>query len=232
MSDQLETLLSEQRRFPTTVEFASRSAATAALYAAGKSPEQFWEDQAKSLEWMSPWSQVLDWKPPHAKWFVGGKLNVSVNCLDRHLRGPRRNKAAIIWEGEPGDRRVLTYWDMAREVGRCANALKRLGRAAGRPGRDLPARWCPRRRSPCSPAPGSARCTRWCSAGSRAESLRDRINDAGAVALITADGGYRRGQILPLKRMADAAHGAGALDQALHRGRAGSGARATRRSPR
>ena len=204
MSDQLETLLSEQRRFPTTVEFASRSAATAALYAAGQNPERFWEDQAKSLEWMSPWSQVLDWKPPHAKWFVGGKLNVSVNCLDRHLRGPRRNKAAIIWEGEPGDRRVLTYWDMAREVGRCANALKRLGVRRG----DRVAIYLPM-------VPEAAIAMLACArigavhsvvfGGFSAEALRDRINDAGAVALITADGGFRRGQIQPLKRMADAA---------------------------
>jgi acyl-coenzyme A synthetase/AMP-(fatty) acid ligase len=127
MTDQLDTLLSEKRRFPTTVEFAARSAATVALYTAGENWERFWETQARELEWSTPWTQVLDWRPPHAKWFVGGKLNASVNCLDRHVRGPRRNKAAIIWEGEPGDRRVLTYWELAREVGRCANALKRLG---------------------------------------------------------------------------------------------------------
>jgi acetyl-CoA synthetase len=204
MSDELETLLSEKRRFPTTVEFAARSAATAALYTAGHDPERFWEDQAKTLEWMSPWSEVLDWKPPHAKWFVGGTLNASVNCLDRHLRGPRRNKAAIIWEGEPGDRRVLTYWDMAREVGRCANALKRLGVRRG----DRVAIYLPM-------VPEAAIAMLACArigavhsvvfGGFSAEALRDRINDAGAVALITADGGYRRGQIQPLKRMADGA---------------------------
>jgi acetyl-CoA synthetase len=122
MSDQLDTLLSEKRRYPTTVEFAARSAATAALYADGENWERFWESQAQALEWSTPWTRVLDWQVPQAKWFVGGKLNASVNCLDRHLRGPRRNKAAIIWEGEPGDRRVLTYWDLAREVGRCARS--------------------------------------------------------------------------------------------------------------
>ena len=147
---------------------------------------------------------MLDWKPPHAKWFVGGKLNASVNCLDRHLRGPRRNKAAIIWEGEPGDRRVLTYWDMAREVGRCANALKRLGVRRG----DRVAIYLPM-------VPEAAIAMLACArigavhsvvfGGFSAESLSDRINDAGAVALITADGGYRRGQVQPLKRMADAA---------------------------
>jgi acetyl-CoA synthetase len=201
---ELETLLSEQRRFPTTVEFAARSAATTALYAAGRHPEQFWESEAKTLEWMAPWSQVLEWNPPHAKWFVGGKLNAASNCLDRHLRGPRRNKAALIWEGEPGDRRVLTYWDLAREVGRCANALKRLGVRRG----DRVAIYMPM-------VPEAAIAMLACArmgaihsvvfGGFSSESLRDRINDAGAVAVITADGGYRRGQIQPLKRMADAA---------------------------
>ena len=131
-----------------------------------------------------------------------GSSTSSVNCLDRHLRGPRRNKAAIIWEGEPGDRRVLTYWDLAREVGRCANALKRLGVQQG----DRVAIYLPM-------VPEAAIAMLACArigavhsvvfGGFSAEALRDRINDAGAVALITADGGYRRGQIVPLKRMAD-----------------------------
>ena len=108
MTEQLDTLLSEERRFPPTAEFAARSAATAALYTAGENWQRFWESEARALEWSAPWTQVLDWQAPHAKWFVGGKLNVSVNCLDRHLRGPRRNRAAIVWEGEPGDRRVLS----------------------------------------------------------------------------------------------------------------------------
>jgi acetyl-CoA synthetase len=204
MSDQLETLLSEKRRYPTMPEFAGRSAATAALYTAGQNWPQFWEDQARTLEWIEPWTQVLNWQPPHAKWFIGGKLNASVNCLDRHLRGPRRNKAALIWEGEPGDRRVLTYWDLAREVSRCGNALKRLGVGRG----DRVAIYLPM-------VPEAAIAMLACArigavhsvvfGGFSAEALRDRINDAGAVVLITADGGYRRGQIQPLKRMADAA---------------------------
>jgi acetyl-CoA synthetase len=153
---------------------------------------------------MSLWTRVLDWKPPHAKWFIGGKLNASANCLDRHIRGPRRNKAAIIWEGEPGERRVLTYWDLAREVGRCANALKRLGVKRG----DRVAIYLPM-------VPEAAVAMLACArigavhsvvfGGFSSEALRDRINDAGAVVLITADGGYRRGQLLPLKRMADTA---------------------------
>ncbi len=89
------------------------------------------KSEAKRLEWARPWDQVLDWQLPHAKWFVGGQLNVSVNCLDRHLRGARRNQAALIWEGEPGDVRVLTYWDLHREVCRAANAMRRLGVSKG-----------------------------------------------------------------------------------------------------
>jgi len=128
MTDQLATLLSEQRRFPPPPEFAARAAATPELYRQAKADRlRFWEDQARTLDWMQPWSRVLEWKPPHAKWFVGGKLNVSVNCLDRHLTGPRRNTAALIWEGEPGDRRTLTYWELAREVNRAAGALRKLG---------------------------------------------------------------------------------------------------------
>ena len=188
MSDQLETLLSEKRRFPTTVGFAARSAATTALYTAGENWQRFWEEQARTLEWMSPWTQVLDWKPPHAKWFVGGTLNASVNCLDRHLRGPRRNKAALVWEGEPGDRRVLTYWDLAREVGRCANALKRLGVRRG----DRVAIYLPMIPEAAIAMLACARMGAVHSVvfgGFSADSLRDRINDAGAVAVITADGG-------------------------------------------
>ena len=177
MTDQIETLLSERRRFPTTAEFAARAATTAALYTAGYDWKKFWEDQARAIEWMSPWTTTLEWNPPHAKWFVGGKLNVSVNCLDRHLRSPRRNKAAIVWEGEPGERRVLTYWDLSREVGRCANALKRLGVKKG----DRVAIYLPM-------VPEAAVAMLACArigavhsvvfGGFSAEALRDRINDA------------------------------------------------------
>jgi acetyl-CoA synthetase len=202
MNDQLDTLLSEQRRFPPPPDFAARASATKALYAAGLRAERFWEQQARELEWMSPWRQVLDWKPPHARWFVDGKLNASANCLDRHLTGPRRNKAAIVWEGEPGERRVLTYWDLAREVRRCANALKGLGIERG----DRVAIYLPMIPEAVIAMLACARIGAVHSVvfgGFSAESLRDRINDAQAVALITADGGYRRGQVLPLKRFAD-----------------------------
>src|ERR1041384_3704895 len=199
MTEQLDTLLDEARRFPPPAEFAKTAVATAATYAAARADRlKFWADRAAELEWSTPWKTVLEWDPPHAKWFVGGKLNASVNCLDRHLRGPRRNKAAIIWEGEPGDRRVLTYWDLAREVGRCANALKRLGVRRG----DRVAIYMPM-------VPEAAIAMLACArmgavhsvvfGGFSSESLRDRINDAGAVAVITADGGYRRGNALPLQ---------------------------------
>jgi acetyl-CoA synthetase len=204
-TDQLATLLSEHRRFPPPPDFAARANAVLALYqAAAQDREGYWADQARALDWIRPWDRVLEWNPPHAKWFVGGKLNVSANCLDRHLTGPRRNKAAIIWEGEPGDRQVLTYWELAREVSRCANALRRLGIKRG----DRVAIYLPM-------VPQAAIAMLACArigavhsvvfGGFSAESLRDRINDAQAVALITADGGYRRGQVLPLKRFADEA---------------------------
>jgi acetyl-CoA synthetase len=203
MTDQLATLLSEQRRFPPTDGFAAQANGTAALYQAGaRDPEAFWGEQARALAWMRPWDRVLEWTPPHAKWFVGGKLNVAANCLDRHLAGPLRNKAAIIWEGEPGDRRVLTYWDLAREVRRAANALKQLGVKKG----DRVAIYLP---MVPEAAIAMLACTRIGAVhsvifgGFSAESVRDRVNDAKAKVLITADGGYRRGQVVPLKRMAD-----------------------------
>jgi acetyl-CoA synthetase len=205
MSEQITTLLREARRFPPPPPFAAKANGTAELYrAAQRDREGFWAEQASSLEWMTPWSRVLEWKTPHARWFVGGKLNVSSNCLDRHLGSPRRNKAAIIWEGEPGDRRVLTYWDLWREVNRCAAALKRLGIKKG----DRIAIYLPMIPEAAIAMLACARIGAVHSVvfgGFSAESLRDRINDAEAVALITADGGYRRGQILPLKRFADEA---------------------------
>jgi acetyl-CoA synthetase len=204
MTDQFETLLTEKRRFSAPAEFAAKSAATTALYVAGQDWQGFWEIQAGSLEWMTPWNRVLDWQPPRAQWFAGGKLNASVNCLDRHLRGPRRHKAALIWEGEPGDRRTLTYWQLAREVGRCANALKRLGVQRG----DRVAIYLPMIPEAVVAMLACARIGAVHSVvfgGFSSEALRDRINDAGAVVLITADGGYRRGQVQMLKRMADAA---------------------------
>jgi acetyl-CoA synthetase len=205
VSDQLATLLTEGRRFPPPAGFAEGAQATEALFrSAARDREGFWAEQAGELEWMRPWDRVLEWTPPHAQWFVGGQLNVAVNCLDRHLRGPRRNKAAIIWEGEPGDRTVLTYWELAREVNRCANALRRLGIRRG----DRVAIYLPMIPQAAIAMLACARIGAVHSVvfgGFSAEALRDRINDAQAVALITSDGGYRRGQVLPLKRFADEA---------------------------
>ncbi|HXF95275.1 MAG TPA: acetate--CoA ligase [Gemmatimonadales bacterium] len=205
MTDQLATLLSETRRFPPPAAFAAQANARPDLYQRARADRLgFWEDQARALDWMEPWSAVLEWNPPHARWFVGGKLNVSANCLDRHLNGPRRYKAALVWEGEPGDRRVLTYWDLHREVNRCANALRSLGVKAG----DRVAIYLPMIPEAAIAMLACARIGAVHSVvfgGFSAESLRDRINDAGAVCLITADGGYRRGQVVPLKRCADEA---------------------------
>jgi acetyl-CoA synthetase len=203
MTDQLDTLLSEQRRFPPPGAFAAQANATRSLYeAAARDLEKFWADQARALDWIRPWDRVLEWKLPHAKWFVGGKLNASANCLDRHLQSSTRNKAAIIWEGEPGDRRVLTYWDLAREVRRAANALKLLGVRKG----DRVAIYLPMIPEAVIAMLACARIGAVHSVifgGFSAESVRDRVNDAQAKVLITADGGYRRGQVVPLKRMAD-----------------------------
>ena len=147
---------------------------------------------------------MLEWTAPHARWFSGGQLNVAANCVDRHLSGARRNKAAIIWEGEPGDRRVYTYWELGQEVGRCASALKGLGVLKG----DRVAIYLPMIPEAAIAMLACARIGAVHSVvfgGFSAEALRDRINDAECTVLITADGGYRRGSVLPLKRFADEA---------------------------
>jgi acetyl-CoA synthetase len=205
MSD-LDVLLTEERRFPPPESFR-RSAIVSSeeLYDyASRDPESFWAKMAADLEWSKPWDRVLEWKPPRAKWFLGGKLNASVNCLDRHVRGPRRNKAALIWEGEPGDRRTLTYWDLYRDVNRFANVLKKLGVRRG----DRVAIYLPMVPEVVVAMLACARIGAIHSVvfgGFSSEALRDRINDQEAKVLITADGGYRRGQIVPLKRNADKA---------------------------
>jgi acetyl-CoA synthetase len=167
-------------------------------------PESYWARWAEELRWSRKWDRVLEWKPPHAKWFTGGRLNVADNCLDRHLEGPRRNKAALIWEGEPGDVRTFTYWDLHREVCRFANVLKGLGVEKGDrvaiylpmiPEAAIAMLACARIGAPHSVVFG----------GFSPDSLADRINDAEARVLVTADGGYRRGNVVPLKRNADEA---------------------------
>ena len=203
---EIDALLQENRRFPPSDTWReSAHANDPAVYErAAKDPEAFWAAMARELEWMKPWDTVLEWKPPYAKWFIGGTLNASVNCVDRHIRTARRNKAALIWEGEPGDRRTLTYWDLYREVSAFANVLKSLGVKRG----DRVALYLPLIPELAISMLACARIGAIHSVvfgGFSAESLRDRINDAEAVALVTADGGYRRGQIVPLKQMADEA---------------------------
>jgi acetyl-CoA synthetase len=203
---EFDDLLQESRLFPPPEAFRVQAVASDdGVYAeAEKDPEAFWARMAGELEWSRPWTTVLDWRPPHAQWFVGGQLNVSVNCLDRHVRGPRRNKAAIIWEGEPGDRRTLTYFDLHRQVSTFANVLKSLGASKG----DRVAIYMPLVPELAIAMLACARIGAVHSVvfgGFSAESLRDRINDAKARLLITADGGFRRGNVVALKEIADEA---------------------------
>jgi acetyl-CoA synthetase len=205
-TSQFEVLLQENRKFPPPESFRSGALIQdESVYArAAADYESYWAERAKSLHWIRPWDTVLEWNPPRAKWFVGGQLNVAQNCLDRHIGTARRNKAALIWEGEPGDRRTLTYWDLYCEVRKFANVLKSLGVQKGdRVGIYLPM------------IPEAAIAMLACArigaihsvvfGGFSPESLRDRMNDAHAKLVITADGGYRRGQVVPLKRNTDKA---------------------------
>jgi acetyl-CoA synthetase len=205
MSD-IDVLLTETRSFPPPADFRTRAHVNSEAFVeeAARDPEGYWAKMAGTIDWISPWKTVLEWKPPHARWFLGGKLNVSANCVDRHVRGATRNKAALIWEGEPGDQRTLTYWDLYREVQKFANVLRQLGVQRGdRVGIYLPL--IP------EVAIAMLACTRIGAihsvvfGGFSPESLRDRMNDAQAKVVITADGGYRRGQIVPLKRNTDKA---------------------------
>ncbi len=175
----LSALLDERRVFPPSEEFrARRNAADPGIYdRALRDPEAFWAAEAKRLDWFTPWQKVLEWNAPWVKWFVGGKLNVAHNCVDRHAHSARRNKAAIIWEGEPGDSRVLTYGMLEREVNRFANALRSLGVAKGDrvaiymgmvPELAIAMLACAKIGAPHSIVFG----------GFSAEALRERINDA------------------------------------------------------
>ena len=200
----LEDLLEENRRFEPAAAFRSGAVmADPAIYArAAADPAAFWASHAKDLEWMKPWDKVLEGRGPDARWFAGGRINASVNCLDRHVKGPTRNKAALIWEGEPGDRRTWTYFDLWREVNKFGNVLRGLGVLKG----DRVAIYLPLIPEAVVAMLACARIGAIHSVvfgGFSAESLRDRILDAKAKVLITADGGYRRGGLLPLKHDAD-----------------------------
>ena len=168
-------------------------------------PEEFWSQQASDLlVWREKWKNVLEWKEPFARWFVDGKLNVSENCLDRHLNGPRRNKAALIWEGEPGDQKTLTYLQLHHEVCKFANVLKRNHIKSG----DRVIIYMPTCPEAAIAMLGCARIGAIHSVvfgGYSSEAIKDRINDSQAKMVITADGGYRRGAIVPLKHNVDEA---------------------------
>ncbi|MGH9719454.1 MAG: acetate--CoA ligase [Bryobacteraceae bacterium] len=203
--------MSETRSYPSPDDFVRRAHVQGmeghrALYdRAREDPEKFWADLAESeLTWFSKWSRVLDWNPPFAKWFVGAKINASYNCLDRHLTTARKNKAAIIWEGEPGDRRILTYQELHRLVNRFASVLKSRGHKAGDraivympmiPELPIALLACARLGITHSVVFG----------GFSAEALKARIQDLNASVVITADGGWRRGKEVRLKPAVDEA---------------------------
>ena len=202
----LDSLLVENRRYPPPAWWAKHALvrATSAYPRTEAARIRHWEREARRLHWRRPWRKTLEWKPPHAKWFLGGRINACENCVDRHVRDGRGNKAAIIWEGEPGDRRVLTYRELHREVRQFATVLRNLGVVKGdRVGIYLP--MVP------EAAVAMLACARIGAAhsvvfgGFSAESLRDRMNDAGAKVLITADAGWRRGSLVPLKANVDQA---------------------------
>ncbi|OYT70891.1 MAG: acetate--CoA ligase [Chloracidobacterium sp. CP2_5A] len=208
-SHAIESRQRETRQFPPPPDFAQsanvNAEQAAQLYAEAEADwEAFWAKQAAALDWMTPWTQTLDWNPPHAKWFVGGKLNIAANCLDRHLKTWRRVKAAIVWEGEPGDTRTLTYWELHREVCRFANVLKKFGIRTG----DRVAIYMPMTPEIAIAMLACARIGATHSVvfgGFSSEALRDRINDAGCKLVVTADGCWRRGVEVRLKPAVDAA---------------------------
>jgi len=200
----ISALLSEDRVFDPPEAFRARALVQdRSVYdRAEADPEGFWADQAERLRWFKRWDRVMEWTPPWVKWFVGGTLNVSYNCLDRHVEAGGGDKVAYHWEGEPGEERAITYKELLDEVCRFANALKALGVRKGDrvaiylgmvPELPVAMLACARIGAPHSVVFG----------GFSAEALRDRINDAEAKVLVTADGGYRRGQVVPLKVNAD-----------------------------
>ncbi|MFN4269002.1 MAG: acetate--CoA ligase [Thermosynechococcus sp.] len=218
----IESILQENRLFYPPTDFVAKARINSpeaynALYEKAKAdPAAFWGELAQQeLEWFQPWEQVLDWQPPNAKWFVNGKINITHNCLDRHLKTWRKNKAALIWEGEPGDSRMLTYAQLHREVCQFANVLKQLGVKKGdRVGIYMPMipeaaiamLACARIGAPHSVVFG----------GFSAEALRDRLLDAQAKLVVTADGGWRKDAIVPLKDQVDRALANGAVPSVEH----------------
>ncbi|WP_218081261.1 acetate--CoA ligase [Anthocerotibacter panamensis] len=211
----IESILTEQRSFMPSESFSEQAYIDGASYRqlyhqSITDPERFWAEQAmEHLHWFSPWEQTLDWQPPRVQWFKGGKLNLAYNCLDRHLTTERRHKVALVWEGEPGDTRSFTYLQLHQAVAQMANTLKELGITKGdRVGIYLPLipeaaiamLACARLGAPHSVVFG----------GFSAEALKDRLMDAQAKVVITADGGWRRGNIVALKENVDRALADGA----------------------
>ena len=208
----IESILSEERIFLPSEEFSANAhiksfAEYENLYeAAAENPEEFWASAAESLHWFRKWDTILEWNEPHAKWFVGGKINIAYNCLDRHLEGWRKNKAAIIWEGEPGEIRTITYGQLHSEVCKFANVLKKLGIKSG----DRVALYMPL-------VPELAMAMLACArigaihsvifGGFSADAIKDRVNDGECKLIVTADGGFRRGSEIRLKDTVDEAVG-------------------------
>lgn len=203
--ERLESLLQEDRIFKPTSEFSAQAnIRTSEIYDRGQDYLSFWGNQAERLDWFEPWEKTMEWHPPFAQWYLGGKLNASYNCLDRHLKDWHRNKAALIFEGESGDSRILTYQDLHREVSQFANVLRSLGVSKGDrvtiylpmiPEAVISMLACARIGAPHSVVFG----------GFSSEALRDRVNDAQSKVVITSDGGFRRGSIVPLKENTDVA---------------------------
>ena len=209
-SGQIVNVMKEERLFPPSAEFAAKARiGSMAQYEkmwkeANDDLEGFWGKMAGELHWFKPFNKVLEWNPPFAKWFVGGQTNVSYNCLDRHLQGPNRNKAALIFEGEPGDVRVYTYQMLHHEVCKFANVLKGLGIGKG----DVVSLYMPMvpelaiAMLACARV-GAVHCVVF--GGFSSEAIAERNNDSQAKLTITADSGWRRGKQLPLKATVDAA---------------------------
>ena len=203
MSNEIDALLQENRSFPPSEEFRRNANASSDAVYDVPDREAFWASWAEQLDWKTKWSKVLEWEPPYAKWFVGGTLNASANCLDRHL-ATRGDKQAVIWEGEPGDVRTFTYRELHAEVSKFANVLKSLGVQLG----DRVAIYMPLVPEAIVAMLACARIGAAHSVvfgGFSSEALRDRIQDAEAKVLITTTAGYRRGNLVPLKKLADAA---------------------------
>jgi acetyl-CoA synthetase len=199
---QIDTLLAEERRYPPPPEFSAQANAGPDIYE--RDFEELWRSEAERLTWFEPWQTLYEWEPPYARWYVGGKLNVCFNCVDRHVEAGLGDRVAVHWEGEPGDAETITYAELQRRVVRFANALKEVGVGKGTPVAiymgmvpDLPVAMlaCTRLGAPHTVVFG----------GFSADSLSSRMNDMGCEVLVTQDEAWRRGQMVPLKRTADEA---------------------------